>query len=95
MLKVTAEFFIKETESDFVMGILQPAVESTRKEIGNISYEVFQDSEESTHLTFIEEWQSKEALDEHMKTAHFKKLIEDITKAQTKEPVIKIYTKLF
>lgn len=94
MLKVIAEFFIKETELDFVIKGLKPAVNATRNESGNISYEVFQDTEDPTHLTFVEEWQSKEVLDKHMETPHFNQLIEDVTKSQAQEPVIKIYTLL-
>ena len=50
--------------------------------------------EESAHLAFVEEWKTKEALEEHMTMPHFKQLIEEVTKVQTKEPVIKLYTKL-
>ena len=94
MLKVIAEFFIKETDLDFVMEGLKPAVDATRNELGNISYEVFQDTEDPTHLTFVESWQSKDVLDKHMTTPHFNKLVEDVTKSQAQEPVIKVYTKL-
>lgn len=94
MIKVIAEFFIKETELDSVLKKLKPAVAATRNELGNVSYEVFQDTDDPTHLTFVEGWQSKDVLDKHMTTPHFNQLIADVTPVQAKEPVIKIYTKL-
>jgi quinol monooxygenase YgiN len=50
-------------------------IEETRKESGCISYDLCQDIDNSNILTFIEKWESKQHLDEHMKTAHFMEIV--------------------
>ena len=94
MVKVIAEFFIKEEAITTAIEKAEPAVKSTREEFGNITYEVFTDVKEPLHLVFVEEWKSQEALQEHMNTEHFKQFMEAITPLQTKEPVINLYSKV-
>ncbi len=45
-------------------------VAPTRKEDGCIRYDLFVDLDDPTKFTFIEEWESREALDKHGKSDH-------------------------
>jgi quinol monooxygenase YgiN len=93
-LKVVA---IAETSTDkaeelkkVCLGLIEP----TRKEKGCISYELFQDSSNPGRFTFIEEWESREHLDVHLKSPHLVSAGEAFGKIVTKEMVVLMLNKL-
>ncbi|MFQ9073053.1 MAG: putative quinol monooxygenase [Faecalibacillus faecis] len=49
----------------------------SREEKGNISYHLYQDINDDSHFTFIEEWQNQ-AIDEHNQTKHFTTIVPQI-----------------
>ncbi len=51
-------------------------VPETRKEPGNISYEMYIDRNDPYTIVMIEEWESEENQDYHEKTSHYRKLKE-------------------
>jgi quinol monooxygenase YgiN len=53
-----------------LQSVLETFVTPTRAEAGCIAYDFFIDADDSSKFTFIEEWVSREALDEHMQTPH-------------------------
>lgn len=55
-------------------------VEETRKEPGNLSYQLIQSREAKNIYAFMEQWPDQEALNVHMESDHFKKLIAEIEK---------------
>ena len=69
-------------------------VEPTRKEAGCISYDLFQDVTIPGKFTFIENWQSKEHLDAHLKTPHLVSAGAAFGKILTKELVIMMLNKI-
>ena len=72
------------------LGLIEP----TRKEVGCISYELYQDTTNSGKFTFIENWQSKEHLDAHLKTPHFVAAAAAFGKIVTKDLVVMTLDKL-
>ena len=97
MIKVVAKFIVQEDKIQVFKDRVEDLIEKTRQEEGNISYELYQDVNNPQVLTFIEEWQSQEALKEHMRTAHFQEtvpVLEDLLIEEMDEVEINIY-KLF
>ena len=94
MLKVVAKNYVKEENLSEFLNLAQELVLETKKENGSISYNVYQDETNSTILTFIEEWQTKECLNKHLSSKHFTKLIPLMSKLCTKEADMNIYNKL-
>ena len=93
-LKVVA---IAETSSDMaenLKSICLGLIEPTRKEEGCISYELYQDQDNPGRLVFIEEWQSKEHLDIHLKTPHLVEAGDAMGKIVTKELLVMMLDKL-
>lgn len=91
MIKVVAENFIKINEVDnFKQNVIE-LIEETRKEEGNISYALYEDNSNKQILTFIEEWENEEALNRHMNSVHFKKIVPKFKMFQEKEGKINIY----
>lgn len=50
-------------------------IPETRKEAGCRLYTVHQDLEHAGRFVFIERWDSREALDAHVKEAHFQAMV--------------------
>ncbi|UUV17623.1 antibiotic biosynthesis monooxygenase [Fusobacteria bacterium ZRK30] len=80
MIKITAKASVKEENIDLYLKVASILTDASRNEEGNISYGLFQDTENPSTLTFIEEWKSLEAVKIHEESEHFKtnisKLIE-------------------
>lgn len=72
------------------LGLIEP----TRKEKGCISYDLYQDTTNPGRFTFIENWQSKEHLDVHLKTPHLVAAGTAFGKIVTKEMVVMMLNKL-
>jgi quinol monooxygenase YgiN len=69
-------------------------VEPTRNEAGCISYDLFQDVTIPGKFTFIENWQSKEHFDVHLKSSHFVAAATAFGNIVTKELIILMLNKL-
>ncbi len=80
MIKITAKANVKEDNIELFLKVASVLTEASRNEEGNVSYGLFQDTENPSTLTFIEEWKSLEAVKFHEESDHFKtnisKLIE-------------------
>lgn len=76
MIKITAKSFIKQDKlQEFIDLASQLVQETNSKDEGCISYELFQDVNAPCTMTFIEEWEDKEALDKHMASNHFTEIV--------------------
>lgn len=69
---VVAHVYAKPENKDAMFALFEKLVAATREEPGCIKYDLHQDLSDETHFTFIEEWQSTEALQSHFQTSHFK-----------------------
>ncbi|MGE5404116.1 MAG: putative quinol monooxygenase [Candidatus Saccharibacteria bacterium] len=69
---VVARIKAKPEASTKVREELLKLIEPTRKESGCISYDLHQDNEDATLFFFLENWESKELLDKHLKSEHIK-----------------------
>lgn len=94
MVKVVAKNYAKEDKVKEVIELCRELVNETRKEEGCIKYEFFQDVNEPSILTFIEEWISVEALKKHMKSEHFTRIIPEFGKLMEKDGDINVYKKV-
>ncbi len=90
MIKVVAKGFFYENKAEEAIKMYEELVEKTRLEDGCISYNLFKDTKDNSILTMIEEWESQEALDKHMKTEHFLRLVPIIGKLR-KSSELNIY----
>ena len=70
-LKIIAVITAKEDHKADILKALHTVVDGTRKEEGNISYDLHQDTKNPLKYTIIEGWKSQEAIDLHNQTAHF------------------------
>ena len=73
-IRVTAFLRAKPGQEAAVMQAAAACVAPTRAEPGNEMYVLHQDMEEPALFVFIEHWGSKQALDEHMQSQHFRRM---------------------
>lgn len=94
MIKVVAKSFIMEDKFEEYMNLCKELVGKTREEEGCIEYEMYQDEKCPTILTIIEEWESREALDKHMVSEHFKRIVPILGKLRAKQSDVNVYNKV-
>jgi len=61
MVKVVAKSKVKTNELEKYKELVKFLIDETRKEEGCVSYDLFQDINDPSTLTFIEEWKDEEA----------------------------------
>ena len=80
MLVVYAKCIVSAQNVDEFLSLAKELVNETRKEESNISYELIKEKGDKSLYAFLEKWPNKEALDLHMETSHFTRLIPQIEK---------------
>jgi quinol monooxygenase YgiN len=92
MIKVVARNYLKEGSQDDVLKLVEELIEKTRREAGCISYELFQSQSDPNEVTFIETWESSEALDAHAHSEHFTRIVPQLDAYKTKSAPVDVYT---
>ncbi|MBE6487472.1 MAG: antibiotic biosynthesis monooxygenase [Methanosphaera stadtmanae] len=90
MIIVNAILPAKEEKKDEIITKAKDLITASRTHDGNISYNLVEDVLDNS-LTFIEKWESKEALEAHMKTEEFIAFGEAIKDDLTDELSITVY----
>ena len=90
MIKVVAKFSIKSDKIEEFKSVALQLINPTRAEEGCITYELCQDQKDETTFFFIEEWESKDLLNVHLKSPHIKELGPKMKPAYAKEMELNI-----
>jgi quinol monooxygenase YgiN len=75
VLTVVATFQARPGKEADLRAVLISLLAPTREEPGCVSYDVHQSADDPAKFLFYENWQSKEALDAHMRSPHLQKLV--------------------
>lgn len=94
MLTVVAKAIVKEEKIEEFKKYADEIIKETRKEEGNISYNLYEDSKNSNILTFIEFWRSEEDLQKHFNSKHFKEILPKMEELQKSKTEINIYKEI-
>jgi quinol monooxygenase YgiN len=95
VIKVVAKSEIREDQVEAYKRLASELIHETRKEHGCISYELFQDIDHPDVCTFIEAWEDMDALNRHMKSAHFERLVPRMVQLKDKPSEVNVYQLLF
>ncbi|MDR1089979.1 MAG: antibiotic biosynthesis monooxygenase [Prevotella sp.] len=76
--KIIAVIAVKAAYRKEMEEILHAVVDETRKEAGNISYDLHQNCQNPLKYTILEVWKSQAAIDLHNGSAHFKAFVKAI-----------------
>ncbi|MGE5677362.1 MAG: putative quinol monooxygenase [Pseudomonadota bacterium] len=88
MLRVVAKSYAKEGKVEQILQLSKEMVEKTVLEEGCISYELFQDINDPRAMIILEEWESEEALNKHIESEHFKRIIPQLSELREGTSVV-------
>lgn len=91
MITIIAKCTVKEDKIQAFKTLAKELVNESKKEEGCLSYELNQDVNNGNILTFIEQWENKEAIDSHNNSAHFKFIVPKLGELQEKESEVNLY----
>ena len=95
MIKVVARTLVREGCVEAYYALAKELVEKTRKENGNISYSLNQNAENKRLHAMIEVWESREALEAHMASEHFRRLVPQMKEYAEEKYPLELYTDVF
>ena len=92
MIYVVATLTIKpETRADFIAAATA-CIKETRKEPGNIAYDLHESVTDPTKMVFVEQWENMEALGPHRTAEHMKAFGRVAVKCIADKPKIEVIT---
>lgn len=81
MIKVVSKAKLKQDVNlEEYLNIAKKVIDETRKEQGCISYVLFQDLQDPSILTMLEEWMDETALNQHDQSDHVLKWVPELRK---------------
>lgn len=75
MIAVYANCTVSDSNIKQFVALAETLIAETRKESGNVSYELIRGIENPNLFAFLEKWSNQAVLDEHMKTPHFTSIV--------------------
>lgn len=90
-IRVLAKVISLPTHLEETKTLLVALLEPTRQETGCLRYELWQNQEDPTEFSFVEEWASQAALEEHFQTPHFLEARTKIDELLVVQPKINRY----
>ncbi|GFE68635.1 putative quinol monooxygenase [Chroococcus sp. FPU101] len=91
-IRVIAKVISLPNTLDETKTLLISLVEPTRQEKGCLNYELWQNQENPTEFSFVEEWEDQAALEAHFLTPHFIEARKKIDELLVIQPQIHRYT---
>jgi quinol monooxygenase YgiN len=92
VIYVVATLTVKpETRAEFIAGATT-CIKETRKEPGNIAYDMHESVTDPSKMVFVEQWENAEALVPHRATEHMKAFGRIAAQCLTAPPKIEVIT---
>ena len=86
-----AQFKAKEGKTDELLAALCTLIPETRRETGNIRYELNQAIEDPSTITFVEKFASQEAFDFHCNAPYIKSFFDNVSPKLADSVVVTLY----
>jgi quinol monooxygenase YgiN len=92
VIYVVATLTVKpETRAEFIAGAIA-CIKETRKEPGNIAYDLHESVTDHTKMVFVEQWENVEALVPHRAAEHMKAFGRIVVQCISAPPRIEVIT---
>ncbi len=89
--RVVARDHLKPECREAAFELLKELIAATRKEPGNISYQYCLDVKDPDFCAMIECWETEEALQAHLKSEHFTRIIPQLGEMMAEPTRLEIY----
>jgi len=73
--ELIAKWKIRETETPGILKLLEELVEKTRNEPGNISYHIYQSTDNANELFLHERYVDSDAVEVHKNSEHYQQIV--------------------
>ncbi|MBD2207203.1 antibiotic biosynthesis monooxygenase [Calothrix sp. FACHB-1219] len=90
-IRVVARVVALPDKIEALKAVLLELIEPTRQETGAITYELLQNQHDPTDFTFVEEWSSNEALNNHLDSPHLQEAVAKLEGLVATAPDIRRY----
>lgn len=90
-IRVVARDHMKPECKEEAYKLLKELIEATQKEPGNISYQYCQDIQNPEYYAMIECWETEEALQAHLHSEHFTRIIPRLGEMMAEPSRLEIY----
>jgi quinol monooxygenase YgiN len=74
-LQAIARYVVPEENRDQVLGLLRELATQSRREPGNISFDIYENVDDRSRVVLLERYKSREAFALHRETPHFHSLV--------------------
>jgi quinol monooxygenase YgiN len=91
MITIVAKKLIKKGKLEEFKALAESLINESRKEVGCIAYNLYEDINNSYILTFIEEWKSEEDIKLHNSTEHFTSIVPKLADLQEGKTEVNLY----
>lgn len=91
MIIVLARLTVQADKKTELLALAQNVIAATRQESGCLSYSLLDDRYNPTACMFVEQWQDKPALQQHLQTAHIREWRQKSKDLLAAATVIKVY----
>jgi quinol monooxygenase YgiN len=71
--------------------VARKVASASRREVGCISYRIYEDTERANDFVFVEEWESEDALQLHFRTPHISEFMQVVRRAIVAAPDVKFH----
>jgi quinol monooxygenase YgiN len=92
MIYVVATLTVKPEARAELIAVAKDCIAATRKEPGNIAYDLHESVTDPARLVFVEQWENAEALEPHRKAEHMKTFGRVAVKCMAAPPKIEVIT---
>jgi quinol monooxygenase YgiN len=93
MIHIVAKNLVKESQVETFKVLSKELILKSKEEEGCIAYDLYEDMNNPTVLTFIEIWSDEEAIERHNKSDHFKKNVPKLGKL-VEDKEVRLYEKV-
>ena len=90
-IRAVAHIRARADKVEEMRAVLTALLEPTRREDGCVSYILTQNLDDPTDFTFIEEWESREAIQAHLGSEHVAEALSHLPEVGAADPDIRSY----
>ncbi|MDC2865365.1 putative quinol monooxygenase [Bacillus sp. BP-3] len=76
MIIIHARFHVDSAKQQAFLNEIHSLISDSRKENGNVSYDLYKDTEKEDVYTMVELWKNTEAVANHNKSKHFTSFVD-------------------
>ncbi|HEK9099140.1 antibiotic biosynthesis monooxygenase [Bacillus pfraonensis] len=91
MIIIHAVFQVDSAKQQAFVEEIRPLIRASREENGNVSYDLYKDTEKENVYTMVEVWQDAEAVAGHNTSEHFTSFVKKANQFLTAPLDIKVY----